>query len=335
MRFDDLLRASRTSPAVAFDRFIRRYTRPGFLHLFFEGPDDPSFYMGFIEHRYIPPQRVEEPYICKGKNGVYETYEKVMKRLSGEPEIANRIKVLFFVDKDHSDIDGKVYPLSDVIFTTDFYSIENYVVSSDMFRKVWNEYYHFQGTGTDSIPDYLSFQSLFNDQLKVFYNLMIPVMAWIIVARRKGGNPQLKQLDLDNIFRLNDDLQIEMRVVRKYTSQRDALERMCNASMAYDIHADIDATILILEQIEEPKKFVRGKFEVWFFSKFVKKLAEKFYAQSDIPFKFRNETQVEEEQFLHAFGYRTPIPNSLQVFLERHLLHFPEESQSVANPKLL
>lgn len=322
MSFDDILRNARTSPAVVYDKFIRKYINPGYLHLFFEGPDDPSFYTGFIEH-FVSPEIIEEPYICNGKERVYEVFDKITKRLDTESAIVtSSIRVLFFVDKDHSDINGEVYPESEFIFVTDYYSIESYLVTTHVFRRIWREYFHFYGGDQAKLPEYEHFEAFFLQQLHMFYSLILPVMIWIIIVRRLGERPQLEQLDLGNLFKFNDDLHIMAKVNRKFTSLLNALERMCNCATPNGAEIQMTELEVELTKLSEPKLYVRGKFELWFLSKFVKKLAEKFQ-NSDVNFKFRNENHIEPEQIIQSLGPRSNFPERLRVFLGNHLNNFP------------
>lgn len=127
------LRRVRKSAAAAFLEFIQENARSrDSVHAFFEGQSDLSFYTNFLE-RFIPPPTILYTYLCGGKHGVYETHRKIMQR--GEPQSV----VVFFVDRDFSDLLNESHPIAETIYVTDHHSVENYLVSSSMLHRLWNE----------------------------------------------------------------------------------------------------------------------------------------------------------------------------------------------------
>src|SRR6478672_1634606 len=118
MTFLDELKRARQSPVSAYQQFLlKNRSSSSSLHAFFEGHGDQSFYIGFL-HRFISDPKYLYTYKCGKKLNVYETYAKVV---SASPQGI----VLFFVDKDFSDILRESYPRSENIYVTDHYSIEN------------------------------------------------------------------------------------------------------------------------------------------------------------------------------------------------------------------
>jgi hypothetical protein len=127
MTFLDELKRARISPISVYHQFLlKNHSSPDGVHVFFEGDADFSFYTGFL-HRFIPSSKRLFPYRCGSKANVYDTHSKVM---SAPPKGI----VLFFVDKDFSDILNENYPAADNIYVTDYYSVENYVVTEDMLN---------------------------------------------------------------------------------------------------------------------------------------------------------------------------------------------------------
>src|SRR5216683_627388 len=118
MRFIDGLRNERESPTAAYHQFLLKASKfPGDVHAFFEGQDDVSFYTNFL-HRFTSNSKGIHPYRCGNKRGVYEAHGKVH-------QMRRRERVVFFVDKDLSDILNEDWEGSQDIYVTDSSSIEN------------------------------------------------------------------------------------------------------------------------------------------------------------------------------------------------------------------
>ena len=83
-----------------------------------------------------------------------------------------------------------------------------------------------------------------------------------------GQKPTLNNLELRKVFLFNDELML----AQKGTSSSD-LDRICNVTTPARCEAEIDLVVEELKKLEA-KRYVRGKFELWFFVKFVAKLVE-------------------------------------------------------------
>ncbi|MBK9210336.1 MAG: DUF4435 domain-containing protein [Anaerolineales bacterium] len=177
MSFVDELRYSRESAATAFQEFIKNFPDyPEDVHAFFEGHDDFSFYKGFIA-QYIKEGKHLKAYKCGNKEEVYKTYEKVVE--SGRDNII----VIFFVDKDFSNYLGETFPASPKIHVTDYYSIENYIVSNEMLLRVWEEIFNF----TNVTFPYAKVEKQFQQELVRFYDWSLFLSSWIIYVKTEWG----------------------------------------------------------------------------------------------------------------------------------------------------
>src|SRR5262245_6597495 len=133
MNFVDILRHSRVNVGTPFLEFLLQYKRDDeILHVFFEGIEDECFYANFLNNK-LPETWSYIPYNCSGKKFVYDIH----RRINWKAYSSN--KVLFFVDKDLSDILPETYPSADNIFVTEFYSVENYITTDYMIRRVFRE----------------------------------------------------------------------------------------------------------------------------------------------------------------------------------------------------
>lgn len=305
MSFLEDLRQARESPVSVYQQFLLEYPKSrNNIHAFFEGHDDSSFYYGLLS-RFIANPSIIHTYKCGSKKGVYETYEKVMR------SVKSQSIVLFFVDKDFSDILGESYPTAKNIFVTDYYSIENHLVSEAMLHRVWEDFFSF----TNVRIDFEKIRTKFQGELKRFYEFILPLTAWIIFVKRNGQQPNLNNLKLSKACFFNDELSLSTIEMEKLI---EVAEQMCGVKTPPGFTTAISSLITELS-ILEPKKYIRGKFELWFFVEFIKRLAEtlkKRVLEGGESVKVR--TQIHEENAIEVLGPRVPIPPGRPVYSQEN-----------------
>lgn len=150
------------------------------MHAFFEGKTDESFYGTFLRSE-LPIKWRLKTYICNNKDGVYFHFEQ-LKNLH-----SNVQPLLFFVDKDIEDIIPFPRVADERIHVTDYYSVENYVVTSDCIERIWAEIFR-QGSGTSVA---LELSSTFENALSTAHDIFLDMMSWILFHRRQGNRPNL------------------------------------------------------------------------------------------------------------------------------------------------
>lgn len=289
-------------PADAYLAFIKAYpSKENKIHAFFEGEDDFSFYPQFIKAVLEKDYPIEK-YDCGGKAKVYELYSKVMSRVN------DKIQVLFFVDKDHSDLIKENYITSDKIYVTDYYSIENFLVTESILYSVCEEIYHIK----NSDPHLELIIKKFRKELNKYYLLILPIIAWIIYTRKTGKKVNLNNVDLKKIFYFNDDLEIVRKSPDKYNSRLKYLDISCNVSTPKTVWRDILSVARELSLLQ-PKIHLRGKFELWFLVEFLTKL--KTCKDSSGKFFFKPSTQISMGNAVEILGPRASCPASLNSFL--------------------
>jgi len=303
------LRSERESAAAAYHLFLLDYPKaPEGIFAFFEGRDDSSFYAGFIL-RVIQESRPYFSYCCGNKAGVLKAHEKIQAR--GRTAII----AIFFVDKDHSDLLGETQPHSNNIYVTDYYSIENYLVTEAMVRRMFIDLLSFP----QSSQDLDELISRFSVSLQSFYDLMIPIMAWILYLRRRQIYPNLSNIKLSRIFRLEDDLQ--PIIIQGENPPLVQLEQLCGVSTPDTFGADASSVIAELAAIE-PKRYLRGKFELWFLVHFFERSIELLNTKLANTGKTRKlRTQVSETTAVEVLGPRAETPTSLQRFLNTNIIN--------------
>jgi len=309
----------------AYQEFLLYYKHKGkTLHLFFEGKDDPSFYSGFINEIIINDLSPHNTYICYShicgdKYKVYEMYVKITNRFT-------KSRCLFFVDKDFSDYLEQNYPYDEHIYVTDFYSIENFLVTKNVLIRIWREIYHIHNTEIHNVDKVLhnnGFNSekvftLFEQELKKFYLQLISITAWIIYTRKIGLKTNCKNIELKTLFKISNQLLI---VKNKGEKKIKYLERACGIKTPQGTWLKIlsQARELRKDYLLEPKKYVRGKYDLWFFIKFLdalEKVLLDIFKSSNIPFNVS--TRIHEGSAIEILGPRVLCPTSLRNFLLKH-----------------
>lgn len=261
--FLDILREARESTSSVFAQFLVAYKTLGNdIHCFFEGPEDECFYRTHIE-RQLPKNFVFQSYRCKNKDDVYITHAKISSR------IHDQRRVVFFVDKDLDDILETVRPQDSNIFSTNYYSIENYVVNTTILKRVVREIFHEFDQEKISAA-----AAAFETQHKHFNKSITGVMVWIIAARRSNLSPNIKNINLDNLFIIDKDLSFitatafhDMVDLYKFL-EKSAGVRLSEEQLKLCPSINIDVNKL------DPKCYIRGKFELWFMVRFLARLQE-------------------------------------------------------------
>lgn len=307
----DDLRQVRKSAAVAFFEFIRDNPKlADSVHAFFEGQSDLSFYRNFLE-RFVSAPTTLRTYECGGKHGVYTTHNKIVQRSDLQAI------VVCFVDRDFADLLGANYPVADNMYVTDHYSIENYLVSADMLGRIWDEMIHVEPEEIDLKPIQVKFET----ELARFHGFMLPVTAWIIYVQRNGQKIDENHINLAAFFSLADDLTLQCSHETDYMGMVGVLDGHCKVVTPAELLPGIDVVKAELSALP-PKRYVRGKFELWFFVQFVNKLTSllrQTLSGAGQPLSVNVRLQFGQANALIVLGPRLPIPPSLETFLQRNI----------------
>ena len=126
--FVEQVRLARRSGAVLKAKLITlRSDLPEAIVLVFEGDDDKIIYGQWI--RRLRPGLRYEPFPCGGKKEARGLKNTLLRDLNGLGE-----RTYFVVDRDFDDLIG--FDGIDAVFMTDMYSIENYLVSSEVLGEL-------------------------------------------------------------------------------------------------------------------------------------------------------------------------------------------------------
>jgi Protein of unknown function (DUF4435) len=257
----DILREEAGSPHAVFHQFVLLLGKcsPDCHFLFFEGLEDPAFYIGYVLARL--DGREYHEFVCNGRQGVIKVNE-----LCGRDGRAFD-RTLHFIDKDHCDLMSPEEVLPSRMFQTDCYSFENYLVCQQSFRRFWTERLHLSSDDTR----YLSYHALFEKLHQSFSERMKFLMAIVLIGRGIESRPVAK-LNLNNV-NLEKVLSINLGSgkVRWLSSGGKTFLAASNMTVS-GIIVRGDAIRSVLRKYlrdRDSKLYVRGKYELWFYVKFL------------------------------------------------------------------
>ena len=251
MAFIDTLEAAGEISEVSLIKFLHHYKfNSKTLHFFFEGLDDQSFYVNFIESIFSDKFTFHY-YVCDGKANVYNNYNDI------NWSIYNKNQVMFFTDKDLDDLLNIAYAKDENIFETKYYSIENYLVTSEVYGRFLREICYIN---EPTLVSHLKAE--FDKQLGIFSKMMINISAWVIYCRRNNLSVNLSDIDISKIFHMDSNFKV---VRSNLTTKVKTFDYICTTTKTkYFNLNEIKQINKDINQIHPPKIFLRGKYELWF-----------------------------------------------------------------------
>lgn len=257
----ETLREEARQPHAVFHQFLLLIGKASqdCQFLFYEGSEDPAFYTGHMLARL--DGREYHEFVCNGRQGVL----KVNELCSRDGRAADR--AIYFIDKDHCDIMNPEEKLPGQVFMTGYYSFENYLVCKQSFRRFWSERLHLH-SGDPRYDDYLSLFERLHDS---FLLRMHVLMAIVLIGRGIDKSPPAK-LNLNNV-NLEKVIALDLVKGRVHWMQNGGKHFLASSNMtASGIQVRGDAIRTVFRAYlrgRDPKSFVRGKYELWFFVRFL------------------------------------------------------------------
>ncbi len=291
----EALKKARRRPAVLKLEIAKlRSAAPKLPILAFEGDDDKIVY-----HHWISKLRPDFNYAsfpCGGKGKVLQLRESLKRDLTG---LKNGI--YFFVDRDFDDLRGQEQGPD--IFMTEFYAVENYLVTQLVLDKVLELEFHCHGTPNVRRDICRHFERSYKEFLEVTRDMN----RRLYVARRH---------------------KIEVKSIT------DKISDIADISMASTLPGRLTSVEVIqylgdlegadLERFEkefdelDPETRYRGKFALMFFSRWLQHLASQASqadrgvfreSNSNAPFRLG-------ELGLNCFASRSHLPRELGAFID-------------------
>ena len=297
-----------SGPQTLYHEFLIKYRRgKACIWGFVEGKTDPSFYVGKAEN--MLPDRFEVEFWPAGnKQRVLDLYALF------DWERFNQKQILFFVDRDLSGFIPDSNSSASNVYTTDNYSIENDLVTRPVCKRVLREMMGLEALRGGEMDAVLR---LFDAQLSRFHQYMLPIMAHIVAWRRRGKRPCLENIRMRDLFEIDSGILRIRQVPGKYRTQPAYLCKKLKLTRQ-GLMKSYKTAAQDLKACKEPKRYVRGKYELWFlvsFSESVRKNATSFCAALRVAPK--PTSSLGPNNAVCLVGPRARTPRSLRRFLKR------------------
>lgn len=297
--------AALASGNIAYHEFLLFYkASERIVYGFVEGKDDPSFYHGLIDNDL--PEGWKVKLIRAGSKS------NVLKVLD-DMDWARfpKKRICFFVDRDLSEFLGGETHNSDNLYVSDKYSIENDIVNFGTMERVLEEVLNITGL---SASETATVQTLFEANLRLFSNEMVPVMAQILLWRRAGANVSLDNIDVKAFFDFN---QGQIGLNASFAAAIDRVRHSASrVSSPVDTAPQLAAAESEFRAQSGAEKYVRGKYLFWFFVQCaieIHKAIGSFAAKHRTPPKVRLPLGVGNAMAI--IGPRARCPSTLKLFL--------------------
>ncbi|TVQ12678.1 MAG: DUF4435 domain-containing protein [Leptolyngbya sp. DLM2.Bin27] len=262
------LRKARRSHVVAYTEFTRYYKSfPFALYCFFEG-EDSKYYGIRIKNIAKPRKYFFLP--CGGKNGVLKIYQIISSE-----EYYKTSKTAYFIDRD---FDESIYKKDlDSIYETPCYAIENLYTSCQCFSEILRDEFKLVDGGEDFLKSIQLFEKLQTE----FHDAVSQLNAWAACQKDRNVELKMSKWSICKFVKISLD-----GITKSYSLE--------------DLHAKVKtAVVLTSDEIldkekelreKDPQKSFRGKFEIEFFLKILRKFREE--ARKGNPIYFSEKINV-------------------------------------------
>ena len=310
------MRAEARGAHAVFHQFaLARSTDAAALFFFFEGEEDPTFYMPHIIARIS--DRRHHVFICYGRAEVLKTHSLV------ERDGRGTLQTLFFVDKDHTDfLNPALEALPSSVFQTDCYSIENYLACESVFRRFWIERLHL----SDLDPRYQTCCASLGRVMASFEARCRALMALILLGRGIDGSAPIK-LNLNNV---QLEKMFSVAADRGICRYKAGALRHFLAATGLGAHIPqhcgprIKAVVRNCLRSRSPKTYIRGKYDLWVFAKslayFTRQLSDRETARRTGLPRATPTVPLTIESAVDSLAPLTSCPPPLAAFLDRALM---------------
>lgn len=304
------LRESRDTYSEKLRQLLLNYQKyPHALFCVYEG-EDAKYYGIRIDALTAIEDRRQIP--CRGKDDVLKLYDRVIA-----DEALSKSNTIFFIDRDFDGARGRT--LTENIYITPCYSIENLYIHDNTIRKILIEEY-----GVDTFSDSKEIDSLTALYMKLldqFCQCLTTLNAWIILQRKKES-PSSK-LNLNN-QKLNKFVTISLDKVEQLYTKDDL-------SLLFPESVDIEDSELSEkeEELRQADKICeyRGKYLIEFLRVFLELMKADRQNANPMHFKQRRKTKLNLSRvnILSELSQYAETPECLREFLNRARYSFQEK----------
>ncbi|MBH9537571.1 DUF4435 domain-containing protein [Novosphingopyxis sp. YJ-S2-01] len=272
-------------------------------HFFFEGEEDSLFYMPEARrHTGTKPLHI---YDCGGKRNVIEVRDTIV---ADGYDIAG---CLFFVDRDYDDFLGSQVVIDDATYITDGYSIENDISSWEAAKILLTDVVRISVAD----PEFARIEIAFKSAFSGFYTELRPLTGWILASKDARLSPNL-----------NNTVGLRGIVEMSGTVPSVTKEGFARFKRAVVVNGRLPPLASILKwtralNTDEPKLWVRGKYEIWFFQAILLAVL----GEANVRRKqsggraIRIPSSLRDGRIFELLGGRAPPTPSLQQFYRSRL----------------
>ncbi len=304
----------------AYHEFLQAYKKGRkCIYGFVEGKTDPSYYANKVQGE-LPDGWEVDFWHAGGKKKAIKVFE------SFEWTRFKKGQVLFFFDRDFSPWVPEHQPEDVNIYVTDCYSIENTLVTKDVCKRVLQDLKGMEelcGEEMDNVLD------VFGAQLQTFYKYAREISVHMIAWHRKGDAPCAENLKMQDIFEFVDG---KIRRISKPKGTSGIAAYMCkkfNLSRR-GLGPHVENVERELDKEPDPKRYIRGKYELWFLLEFCEHISRN-------PKRFSSKIKVRSKlscdlclkNAVCIVGPQVRTPKTLREFLSRTAFKFASSRRAV------
>lgn len=296
MSYLETLRERRKTPISAWHKLRTSIATNKFdFYVVFEGEEDEEFYSTFLERRF--PGKNFRPVICDGKGGVLALHSEVIEAY-GTPQ-----NVFFFIDSDHDRFLGEdKYP--EQTFSTCGYAIENYFYDPEVVYAGIKK--HFQLNLADEL--WGDIRAAFERDRQTFELRAKSFMSYVVALRINDQNPSLDKVDLNSIFKLEDD-GLKRREI-------DCADLLANAEVEALPLVEVLKHARLLRDTD-PSLCFRGKLVAQFVVNFCRRLGRRFTTRKKLNGKpLKAKIEFGKKNLVSAFVDFVDEPERLSEFFQ-------------------
>jgi len=313
MNLLDTLDNAITRPVSSYIKLLTQYKKAdATIFCFVEGHEDISFYHNYMERYFANNIRY---IICNGKSNVIENYKTL------NWNFYDKKRVLFFIDKDFDNYINEEILIDENIFTTEHYSIENYLVDEVVLKKFISD--------NCNITNEVVIKELINDfNIKHidFTSHLTKISAWMIYCRRNKFKVNFNDISLSDLFRIDSSGKF---IKIKLDEFENHFDYICAKTKTK--HFDLKEIKIVYEELiseTNKKKFLRGKYELFFMFMFIKYIIEHVVPKLSNKVKEHNKSndekllrprvtiQVREENIFQILCNKVREPDTLKTFID-------------------
>lgn len=307
------LEESLKSDIPAYMEFLLRFNpKKKQIFVFYEGDEDAAFYQQFIWKVKGVDVSLEE-IVAGCKNNVIKIHDYL------DWDHYNKHQIIFIVDRDLSYWLEEKEAFDNNVFVTDGYSFENYIVNKLSFID-WIE--RFMGFARASKTEIERMAREFEDVLYSFRELMMPIMAKAVVAKRRDRTISLSDYKLTNHLSFT----VEVNHITVKLNDANAINRKWKLQIE-----DSDDVAIQIEKFRKDKShyWVRGKWDIYFMAylgDFMRQHA-KIFAPSLQKEKLNPVCDVSCTKCSTALApyWKKPVPQSLELFINQTVAQYCKE----------